>query len=275
MVNRGSWRESTLCYRGCGMKSALTAIIVLVLMLFFSLGCTSQGIQSLMSSASTKTVTIPHSGEQVGLKLNYSGWGSRGGSESYASLSANRNITYYYANGPGGNTHRLYYSDNEIEYTYTYSGEQLYQFYRCVRGNCSRLIDSIPFGKSPKGNSCPDSVELISCFPNGTYLKISAQQEDPIVLFRSKNMDKNEFMKAQSEYNEKNNETVSITLSQADTVELGGWRPVCKYPFEVYTGGASFDPFNHKDVTNDLNFLIVGKINSNLTNEVGNGCPDR
>lgn len=218
-----------------------------------------------------KKITVPHSGEQVELNENYSSWGSRGGAESYVSLSPARNITYYFANGPGGHTNTIYYSDWEIEYTYDYGYEQIY---RCVRGNCASLIDKIPFGTAYTGNSCPDSVVLISCFSNGNYSKISAKLPDATKLFQSKSMDQNDFMQAQVEYDEKNDEKVSISLSQDEMVELNHWRSVCKYPYEVHTEGPSFDPFNH-DKTDASNHLVVSKMHANFTKEEGVGCPGR
>ena len=249
------------------MKKNLIIVLLASFVLLLLLGCTGQG-------TSGKTIRIPHTGENAILQPNYSSWGWRGGSESYASISDSRNITWYFANGPGGNSHEVYYSDKEIEYTYSYSGDELYQYYRCIRGQCGILIDAMPFGNSFKGNSCPNGLEMVACLQNGTYIRIKGEQEASTQLFKSKSMDENDFRKAQSEYNEKNNVKISITLSQDDVGNLLGWRPVCKYPFEVYTGGADFDPFNH-DNTDYSNYLWVGRMNMNFTNETGIGCPDR
>lgn len=225
-------------------------------------------------SASTKTVTIPHSGENVDLQLNYSSWGPRGGWEEYYEVGPDRNIRYSYANGPGGNSHDLFYSDSEIEYEYSYSGDEIYQYYRCSRGNCDLLIDNIPFGKSFKGNSCPYAIELVLCYANGTYRKVSIRESEGEALFQSKSINSDDFAAAQQEYNQENGARISITLSQADLVELEHWRWVCKYPLKVSTGGPSFDPFQHAE-SDASNFLVVSRMNANFTEERGTGCPNR
>ncbi|GEM_PF-5725245 len=263
--------------------AALCVFVLLVIVLVGFQPTNNTNAQPTSPSGSLE-ITLPHSGEVILLHV-VDGSSDRYTSSSKAELNnPNRTISYERSWSKFGDGYTLHYTDANMEYEVEMrrpgSSPPRSTTFKCLRGICDDFLNRVRFGDEYSKVNCPGTFFVNLCFSNGTYRQIytnesSSYPETQERLFQSKNMDGNEFIRAQEEYNQKNNASISIVLSQSDMRELSGWRSVCKYPYEVYTGGENFDPFNHDRVTNESNFLGVGKINPEIFETAGDGCPER
>ena len=252
-----------------------SAIFVLsIISAFLLLGCISESNQQ-----KTKTLTLPHSGENVTLVLTssspeYERYGIRG----------TETIEYGYGVSKGGPSDAIYYNSSTLDYVFasdTYGSDT--GRYICKTEQCDSVPTKETFIKDYMNpQKWLKTHVAIVCFANGTYVgfgsgypKVSLANAafggyehygiysyPNKLLFKSLYSDGLEgFNKALETYNKENNASEKIEITLEEFQDLGpSGHSITRFPYELYT-------------LPEKNVMYLVAFNASLWLDQGNGCP--